>query len=165
MSTRNLRLLMVMVAFSLITGVSAAFAAHLDVTLKSPVGTTVTSTTPYSPKMTCGGCHFNCADSTYSNDKSTWCGAPGMGSQKDCSVPGNCPDYESAATTNVSKVQGYPQADGSTAFTTYDVKAPMHGASTGKHSSEGRNEGLTTAQRTIWSAPATISGPGMYGRY
>ena len=166
MSTRKLRLLMVvMTAVSLTLGVSAAFAAHIDVTLKaSTVGTTLTATTPYSPKMTCGGCHFNCADSTYSSNKTTWCDGSAGREQKDCSVTGACPDYQSGMTT-VSKVQGYQTAAGTMAFDTYDVTAPMHGASTGKHSTEGRNEGLAAAQRTIWSAPATISSPGMFGRY
>jgi hypothetical protein len=158
-------LMVVMTAVSLMIGVSAAFAAHMDISLKDSMGSPVTAITPYSSKMTCGGCHFKCADSTYSNDKSTWCGAPGMGTQKDCSVTGACPDYQSAATATVNKVQGYPAADGTMAFDNYDVKVPMHGASTGKHSTDGRNEGLTTAQRTIWGAPATISGPGMSGRY
>jgi hypothetical protein len=164
MSTKKRLLTAVVTVVSLTIGVATAFGAHMDISLKDSMGSPVTATTPYSSKMTCGGCHFKCADSTYSNDKSTWCGAPGMGTQKDCSVSGACPDYQSAATTTVNKIQGYPTASGM-AFDSYDVKVPMHGASTGKHSTDGRNEGLTAAQRTIWGAPATISGPGMSGRY
>jgi hypothetical protein len=165
MSTKKLGFLIAVVTAISLISVSAVFAVHLDVTLKgSAVGTSLTATTPYSPKMTCGGCHFNCADSTYSNNKATWCDGSVGREQKDCSVAGACPDYQSGTTT-ISKVQGYQTVAGTMVFDTYEVTAPMHGASTGKHSTEGRNEGLATAQRTIWSAPATISSPGMFGRY
>jgi hypothetical protein len=45
------------------------------------------------------------------------------------------------------------------------VTSPAHGASTGLHSTHGRNETLTAAQRTIWGNPALIGGTGMFGRY
>ncbi len=154
------------IAVCLFMSVATAYAHTLDVTLKDSLGSAVSSTTPYSPKMTCGGCHFNCSDGSYSTDKNTWCDNSGAGKmQKDCSAAGNCPDYESAATTEVSKVQGYADSNGVTTYMTYTVKAPVHGASVGKHSTLGRNEGLVAAQRSIWGAPATISGPGMSGRY
>lgn len=54
---------MVMLVFS-----SMAFAAHTGgpVTLKDSTGATVTSTTPYSPKATCGGCHDYGSGTDYS---------------------------------------------------------------------------------------------------
>jgi hypothetical protein len=143
----------------------AALAAHPDVPLRQANGLAVSSTTPYSPKMTCGGCHFDCNTMAYSDVISTWCGTAGNGDQKDCSVPGNCPDYESMAVSTVNKVQGYITSAGTLSNMSYDVAVPLHGASTGKHSTEGRNEAVTVAQRTIWGAPANISSPGMWGRY
>jgi hypothetical protein len=141
----------------------AAVAAHPDVPLKQASGAAVTSTTPYSPKNSCGGCHFDCATGAYSDVIASWCQTPAT--QKDCTVAGNCPDYESMAASTVSKTQGILLANGTTQDTTYTVAIPLHGATTGKHSTQGRNEGLTTAQRTVWGAPANISSPGMWGRF
>jgi hypothetical protein len=155
--------MVVMTAVSLIIGVSTAFAAHMDISLKDSMGSTVTATTPYSSKMTCGGCHFDCATNAYSDTKSSWCQS--QAAQKDCSVAGNCPDYASFATANSSHTQGYANSASKTAFQTFTVKSPQHGASVGLHSMHGRNEEATAAQRTIWGAPALISGTGMFGRY
>jgi hypothetical protein len=157
--------LVLLAALVLFGAPMAAVAAHPDVPLKQANGAAGTSTSPYSPKMTCGGCHFDCATSAYSDVISTWCGTNGNGAQKDCSVAGNCPDYESMAVTTVNKTQGILNASGTMTEVTYPVTVPMHGASIGKHSTQGRNEGVTVAQRTIWGAPANISSPGMYGRY
>lgn len=165
--------LLLLAALVLIGAPMAAVAAqgeHPLVPLKQANGSLVgTSNMPYSPKMTCGGCHFNCTTNAYTGntqaEMNTWCGATGQGAQKDCSVAGNCPDYESMATTSVAKTQGYLLANGTISNQTYSVYVPLHGASTGKHSTQGRNEGLTVAQRTVWGAPANISGTGMWGRF
>lgn len=154
----------VLSAVSLLIGPAVA-TAHQDVTLKNASGGTVASNVPYSPKMTCGGCHFNCSDSSYSTDKTTWCDSTAGKLQKDCSVPGNCPDYASAQTADTSHTQGYANSSKLITFQTYTVTSPAHGASTGIHSSHGRNETETAAQRTIWGAPAFIGGTGMFGRY
>jgi hypothetical protein len=160
--------LMLLAAMVLFGAPLTASAAHPDVTLKDTLGATVTSTTPYSTKMTCGGCHFDCATNAYSINKATWCGT---GAQKDCSVAGNCPDYASAATSDTTHHVGYPTLtttalSGPTlTFTSYTVKEAQHGAVTGVHSQHGRNENLTAAQRTIWGLPGFASGTGMYGRY
>jgi hypothetical protein len=162
----GLALLAAMVLFG--APLTASAAVHPEVTLKDTLGSTVTSTTPYSTKMTCGGCHFNCSDSSYSTVKSTWCTA---GNQKDCTVAGNCPDYASHATADTTHQVGYPTLttqvlSGPTlTFTSYTVKEAQHGAVTGIHSQHGRNENLTSAQRTIWGLPGFASGTGMYGRY
>jgi hypothetical protein len=138
--------------------------AHMNVPLLQSNGNPVTSTTPYSPKVTCGGCHFDCSTGTYSSDKLTWCDNTTGKEQYPCES-GNCPDYASMATKTVTKSQGYIDATGKLAFTTFQVTAPMHGISTGKHSTQGRNDELTTAQRAIWGAPGFITSPGMAGRY
>jgi len=142
-----------------------ASAAHPDVTLFSAPSVTVTATTPYSTKITCGGCHFKCSDSTYSETRTTWCDGTTGKEQKNCAIAGNCPDYASYATDTTDHSQGYPNNAGTVSFMTYTVVSPLHGASVGIHSQHGRNEKLTPAQRTIWSQAAFISGTGMFGRY
>jgi hypothetical protein len=154
----------VLSAIALLIGPMAA-GAHQNVTLKNASGGTVASNVPYSPKVTCGGCHFKCSDSSYSTDQATWCDGTAGKLQKDCSVPGSCPDYASAVTSESSHIQGYTNSAKLVSFQTYSVTAPAHGASTGLHSTHGRNETLTAAQRTIWGNPALIGGTGMYGRY
>lgn len=159
-SFRELQLLMaVLTAISLVTGASTA-SGHIDVPLKDASGAPVTGTTPYSPKVTCGGCHFDCSTGLPSDARSSWCAS---GLQRNCAAE-TCPDYQ-YGSSSVTKNQGILKSDGTTTFVNYTVSVPTHGVSTGKHSTLGRNEGLAAVQRTIWSAPATISGPGMYGRY
>ena len=140
-------------------------ASHQDVTLKNTFGLPVLPDEPYSPKQTCGGCHFDCTTGAYSTNKTTWCDGSASKLQKFCTTAGNCPDYESYDTTTVSSVQGYPNSSGKVEFQSYTITSPAHGASTGLHSQHGRNEGLAAEQRTIWGAPAFISSPGMFGRY
>jgi hypothetical protein len=150
----------------LLAGVTAAMADHaskgINVPTLTATGAAAGPTDAYSPKQTCGGCHFNCTTGGYTTDTTLYCQT---GQKKDCSVAGNCPDYESLATTTVNKVQGYPTGSGTVLFQNYTVKGPMHGASVGKHSTQGRNEEWTAALRTIWGAPAFTSSPGMWGRY
>ena len=154
----NMALLAALVLF----GAPRAAVAHIDVSLKAASGP-AGGTTPYSTKMTCGGCHFNCATGAYDDNRASWCQA--QADQKDCSVPGNCPDYASLATSLSSHNQGFPNTSGKVDFTTTTTKSPQHGASVGYHGQQGRNEDTTSAQRSIWSAPAFISSPGMFGRY
>lgn len=167
--------LVLIAALALFGAPLVAVAAHPPVTVKDAGGADITNgTTPYSPKQTCGGCHFNCADGLYTTTTASFCQdntARGVwftahsGAGTNCGTKGNCPDYESFNTTTVSKYQGYLTSTTTMGSMTYDVTIPVHGASTGKHSTMGRNEGLTLAQRTIWGAPGTISSPGMFGRY
>lgn len=159
---KRLLLIALLSAMALLLGFSTAMASHIDITVLKSDGAPAGPTDAYSPKQTCGGCHFNCATSAYSTDKTTWCNS--YAAKKDCSDPGNCPDYESLATTTVTKVQGYGTSSG-VVFQYYNVKSPTHGASIGKHSQQGRNEEFTAAQRSIWGAPAFASSPGMWGRY
>ncbi len=150
-------------AFLLLAGVTATMAAHPDITTLKADGSAAGQADAYSPKQTCGGCHFNCATGANSEDTATWCQT--QAAKKDCTAAGNCPDYESAASVNVSKVQGYGNSSGKVVFQNYTVTSPAHGVSTGKHSQHGRNEEWTTALRSIWGAPAFTSSPGMSGRY
>jgi len=64
------------------------------------------------------------------------------------------------ATTTITKFEGAPATGAA-----FNVAAPMHGASVGKHSTEGRNEELVAAQKTIWGLPPFTTGTGMSGRY
>ncbi len=157
--------LLLLAAVVLLGAPLAALAAHPDVTVKTSAGATAGPTDAYSPKMTCGGCHFNCTTGaitgTTSGELATWCQ---VATQKDCSIAGSCPDYQSMQTFTVTKNQGIPTPTG-VQYVDYTVTVPKHGAVTGSHSSEGRNEEMTVAQRTIWGAPAFVSSPGMYGRY
>ena len=155
----------VLLAAVMLLGAPLMALAHVDVTIRDASGGQVSSTTPYSTKMTCGGCHFKCSDSTYSADQATWCDGSSGKEQKSCLTPGNCPDYASYASADTSHSQGYPNSSGLVTFTTYTITSPSHGASVGYHSQHGRNEELTSAQRTIWGAPAFIGGSGMFGRY
>jgi hypothetical protein len=154
----------VMTAVALLMGPAVA-TAHQNVALKNAAGIPVAANEPYSPKQTCGGCHFNCGDGSYSTDKTTWCDGTAGKLQKDCTGAGNCPDYASSAISETSHIQGYANSSKLVTFQTYTIKSPAHGASVGLHSQHGRNEETTAAQRTIWGAPAFISATGMYGRY
>jgi len=68
----------------LLAGVTVAMASHATMAIDVP--TLKADNTPagpneaYSPKQTCGGCHFNCTTLAYTGDsaaeKATWCGAP-----------------------------------------------------------------------------------------
>jgi len=152
-----------------------ADAVHPDVSTMKADGSPVTlGSDLYSPKQTCGGCHFNCADGLYSTNTASYCQDSAArtawftahsGAGTNCSTKGNCPDYESQATSVSQHTQGYPTSAGTVSFQTYGITAPQHGASIGLHSQHGRNETFTNAMRNIWGVPAFVAGTGMYGRY
>ena len=58
--------------------------AHPDTTTLKADNTAAGPTDAYSPKQTCGGCHFNCATGAYSADTTTWCAV--AAEKKDCAV-------------------------------------------------------------------------------
>ena len=167
--------LVLLAALALFGAPMAAMAAHPAVTTLKADGIAATSSDAYSPKQTCGGCHFDCATGLNSTVTASFCqndaartayyALVDAGTCTTCNQAGKLPDYESMATTNVTKNQGFITSGGTISYMNYTVKIPLHGVSTGHHSTEGRNEGLTTEQRTIWAAPANISGPGMWGRF
>jgi len=147
----------------------AAMAAHPAVTTLKADGSLTTATDAYSPKQTCGGCHFDCATGLNTTVTASFCqdnaARTAWFAGGSCNTPGKCRDYQSLEVSTVTKIQGYKTAGGTYADMTYDVAIPLHGASVGHHSTEGRNESLVANQRTIWAAPATISSPGMWGRF
>jgi len=163
----------------LLAGVTAAMADHasknINVLTKKADGSDA-GAAAYSPKQTCGGCHFNCSDGSYGTDVNTWCQNEAQRQgwfnkivtnlpTGNCSVPGRCPDYASAATSTVTHNQGYGNSNGKVEFQNWTATSPAHGAAVGKHSQHGRNEEFTAAQRQIWGVPAFASSPGMWGRY
>lgn len=145
-------------AIFLLAGYTAAMAAHPSVTVRDSAGNAITDgTTPYSPKQTCSGCHFyNGSARAFLSAQKRDCGA---GSNELCAT-----DYADGTNT-VTKSQGYIDGNGKLAFTTFTATVPRHGVSTGKHSTQGRNDELTASQRAIWGAPGFITSPGMSGRY
>ena len=167
--------LVLLAALALFGAPMAAIAAHPPVTTLKADGSAAGSTDAYSPKQTCGGCHFDCATglnttvtASFCQDdtaRMAWYGVVTLGTGTSCNTAGKCPDYQSMQLTTVNKNQGYFQTGAAMGFTNYTVTIPLHGASTGHHSTQGRNEELTTTQRTVWGNPAIISSPGMWGRF
>lgn len=160
----------------LLAGVTAAMADHasknINVLTRKANGTLAASGEAYSPKQTCGGCHFNCTTGEYTTDTSLYCQNEdaraawfALAPAGNCNTLGKCPDYESLATSTVTHNQGYANSDGKIAYQDWTVKNSSHGASVGKHSQHGRNEEFTASMRTIWGVPFFGSGTGMWGRY
>jgi hypothetical protein len=157
--------LLALAAIVLLGAPTAAIAVHPDVTVLDASGNAVTSTTPYSPKQTCGGCHFNCANGLYTDLTASYCQTNAARTTwfagGNCNTAGKCPDYESSARKTV---QQSVHAGGGN-FVNQTTTFPAHGASTGSHVSQGKNETLTNDQRQIWGQPAFISAAGMLGRF
>src|SRR5574341_2506325 len=67
--------------------------------------------TSYSPKQTCGGCHFDCATGLYTSVTASYCQTEAARTTwfagGSCNTPGKCPDYESLDTKTVSKHKGF----------------------------------------------------------
>ncbi|MBI4685651.1 MAG: hypothetical protein HY755_10685 [Nitrospirae bacterium] len=159
---KRLWLIAVLSAILLLAGFSVAMAVHPTVNVLKADGTAAGTTEAYSPKNTCGGCHFNCSTGAYSTTTSEWC--QDYTTKKNCASVA-CPDYASVATDTVTHNQGYGNSDGKTAFQDWTATSPAHGVSVGKHSQQGRNEEFTSSMRQIWGAPGFASSPGMWGRY
>jgi hypothetical protein len=146
MCTKKLRsLTVVLIAVSLMIGVSAAFATHPggDVTLKDASGNAVTTTTPYSPKQSCGltgTCHVG--------------GTPVTGGH----------DYGSG-TKYSTHVQGVLGADNNVYWQASKTKSFEHGVSVGRHMNQGRNEDYSNADRAAVGDPFFASSFGMFGKY
>jgi hypothetical protein len=146
MSSKKLRPMMaVMIAVSLMMSVSATFAAHPggDVQLKDAGGVPVNSTTPYSPKQSCGltgTCHVEATPIT---------GGHNYGS----------------GVKNSTHVQGVLDTDNKVYWQAYQNKSFEHGVSVGRHMNEGRNEDYSNADRAAVGDPFFTSSLGMYGKY
>jgi hypothetical protein len=146
MSAKKLRFLTVAsTAVSLIMSVSVAFASHPggDVRLKDASGNPVTSTTPYSPKQSCGmtgTCHV---------ESTPTAGGHNYGS----------------GTKFSTHVQGVLDTDNQVYWQAYQNKSFEHGVSVGRHMNQGRNEDYSNADRAAVGDPFFTSSLGMFGKY
>jgi hypothetical protein len=146
MSTKKLRpLTLIMAVVFLMLSVSVAFAVHPggDVQLKDANGNQVTSTTPYSPKQSCGltgTCHV--------------AGTPTTGGH----------NYGSGVK-NSTHVQGVLDSNNEVYWQAYQNQSFEHGVSVGRHMNEGRNEDYSNATRAAVGDPFFTSSLGMWGKY
>jgi hypothetical protein len=152
MSKNKLWLLIAIVAIGLIGYAWIAYAAHPSVTVKDAAGNAVQggTNTPYSPKQTCGGCHYANCD-TSSSHPQKWC----QNTQSS-----NFIDYENTAA-NITK----QQTVGGTANPSYTVKVASHGVTAGYHFQQGMNVPWGQTQRDFYGLPPFTSSPGMVGKY
>ncbi|MCB2183411.1 MAG: hypothetical protein KQH63_15360 [Desulfobulbaceae bacterium] len=129
---------------------SNAFA-HPSVPLRDTAGTIIAdSTTPYSPKMTCGACH----DHVVEADGST-------------SLSGPRGSYDGGgATRTVVKTQGIQnETTGEVEWVSFETTAYEHGFVVGRHSQEGRNEDYGNHLRHAVHGKFWANSPGMFGKY
>ncbi|MCB2180900.1 MAG: hypothetical protein KQH63_02605 [Desulfobulbaceae bacterium] len=143
---------------------SQAFAIPQGgVTLKDAAGNAVTgdSGTPYSPKMTCGGCHFDCATGNPATDQSQFC--QDDASQWDCSAS-DCPDYGTGRAMSVH-TQGVIESDGNVYWQAHEVTSFAHGVSASRHTNHGRNEDYGPNMREARHDGFFTNSPGMFGKY
>jgi hypothetical protein len=124
---------------------SSSFAAcpgdaNGEIALRDALGVVIAdTTTPYSPKMTCMGT-----------------GVTGCHTLE---------EYASSAHKEVTKTQGVLDSDGEVYWQSYNVSSREHGAVTGRHSQQGRNESYSIAMKTAFGDPLFTSSPGMYGKF
>lgn len=131
---------------------SSSFAQHSnDIPLRDANGAVINdSITAYSPKMTCMAAGIN--DS-------------GTGDMFDTTGCHTLEEYASAAKKTVSKTQGIIDATGEVVWQSYTVDAHAHGAVSGRHSQQGRNEDYSIAMKTAFKDAFFTSSPGMFGKY
>ena len=149
--------IVVLAAMVLLGAPMAAIATHPDVPLLQSTGAAVTSTTPYSPKMTCStanACHTT---------GGTFNGVTYTGQQLiDMHSYGNA--YGTGTKTS-THVQGALGSDNKVYWQAYQNKAYAHGVSVGRHMNEGRNEDYSNADRAAVGDPFFTSSMGMWGKY
>ena len=154
-SYRNGLLVSAVAAATLFVG-SQAFAAHPTIALRDSAGAIITdTTTPYSPKMTCGACHDqDTAEVDTESASGTWGHGP-VGS------------YDGGGTTKeVVKTQGIQnEVTGEVEWVSFDVTAYEHGFVVGRHSQEGRNEDYGNHLRHAVHGKFWADSPGMFGKY
>ncbi len=149
---------------------SQGFAAqgdHPDVPLLNAAGTQVGQYEAYSPKMTCAGCHFNCATGESSTDATLYCGATGMGTQWNCDTS-DCPDYGfgdhiSIHTQGIQILNGL--GDPEVVWQANEVLSYAHGATASRHANAGRNEDYSAEQRHARHDRFFTNSPGMFGKW
>ena len=130
----------------------AALAVHPDVPLLQASGQPVSSTTPYSPKMTCSAnaCHTN---------GGIFNGVTYTGAQLAAKH-----NYGSG-TANSTHVQGVLGSDNNVYWQAYQNKSFAHGVSVGRHMNQGRNEDYSNTDRAAVGDPFFTSSLGMFGKY
>lgn len=138
---------------ALLVGFQTVVTAHPNVPLRDAAGNPVAdSTTPYSPKTTCGACHNKSVADTL---------VPGAYGH------GPVGSYDGGGQTkDVVKTQGVlNQATGAVEWVTYTVTDYEHGFVTGRHSQQGRNEEYGNHLRHALGSKFWESSPGMFGKY
>ncbi|MFZ5997489.1 MAG: hypothetical protein ACOYW7_08380 [Nitrospirota bacterium] len=140
--TKLLIVAIAVVAIGLI-GLSAEIAGAA--TLKDADGNGIQpgTSTPYSPKQTCGNCHV--AGRPYDKWTVLWDTMNLTGTGR----------YEMDVELVTKSHSGE----------TYQVPAPKHGISAGYHFQQGRNVAWGNTQRNFYSLPGFTSSPGMYGKF
>lgn len=142
MKGTRLLLLVLLLAIGLI-GLSLHSAE--SATLKDADGNNIVpgTSTPYSPKQTCGNCHI--AGQPYDKWTVLWktLGLTGTGRYE--------MDIDRVTKSHSGAV--------------YDVPYPKHGISAGYHFQQGKNVAWGDTQRNFYGLPAFTSSPGMYGKY
>lgn len=122
-------------------------APHLAdaATLKDADGINIVpgTSTPYSPKQTCGNCHIG--GRPYDKWTVLWNTLALTGTGR----------YEMDIDTAIKSHSGE----------TYAVPYPKHGVSAGYHFQQGRNVSWGDTQRNFYGLAAFTSSPGMYGKY
>jgi hypothetical protein len=160
----SLLLCLALAAVVLLGAPLVAMAAHpTPVNLKDAAGANVTATTPYSPKMTCGGCHVaDCITTpTIATNTKKYCET-----EAERTALGSTADY-GHGVINAAHTQGVIAGTGTNQvyWQSYNVKSFAHGVSIGRHANQGRNEDYTTEMRTVFGDPFFTSSPGMFGKY
>ncbi|MBU4261806.1 MAG: hypothetical protein KKC76_08005 [Proteobacteria bacterium] len=134
---------------------ATAFAHPGTIPLRDTAGNLITNTTtPYSPKKTCGACHNTVVN--YDID--------GRELDEAVSVKGS---YDGGgATKTVVKTQGIQnQATGEAEWVTFETTAYKHGFVVGRHSQEGRNEDYGNHLRHAVHGKFWANATGMFGKY
>ena len=145
--------LVFLAALALLGSPMVAMAVHPDVTLLQSSGAPVTSTTPYSPKMTCSTAN-TCHTSGITNNGVTYSGADMIAMHS----------YGSG-TLDSTHVQGTLGTDNQVYWQAYKNVSFAHGVSVGRHMNQGRNEDYSNKDRAAVGDPFFTSSLGMWGKY
>jgi|APCry4251928276_1046603.scaffolds.fasta_scaffold275813_2 hypothetical protein len=136
---------------------ATAFAHPGTIPMRDSAGNLITSTTtPYSPKKTCGACH----------DTSVVYDGSGPAGESDASVSVKGSYDGGGATKTVVKTQGIQnQATGEAEWVTFETTAYKHGFVVGRHSQQGRNEDYGNHLRHAVHGKFWENATGMFGKY
>ncbi len=139
-----------------------SLASHPDIALKDHSGDViVNSGTPYSPKMTCAGCHFDCDTLSSTTISDEYCQT--TPEQLDCNV-NDCPDYGFGDHTSIH-TQGVQNGDGEIFWQAEETLSYAHGIQASRHVNTGRNEDYTKEHREARGDSFFTNSPGMFGKW